>query len=115
MSLNRGETIVTSRPRGLGPLSLRIVAAAAALTIVGTFAAGSASAAPTRGTAADSSASNEAIIAAQVSAYMATYPSISPEAARAAALGESARKAIVVDALKTPATFGGAWFDAPSG
>jgi streptogrisin C len=106
---------VTSISRGLCSRTARVVATAAALTIVGTFAAGSASAAPTRSLAADSSASNEAILSAQVNAYLASYPSMSLEAARAAAVGQDVRKSVVIAALEDSATFGGAWFDAPSG
>ena len=111
----KGEHIVTSISRGFCSRTTRVVVAAAALSVLGSIVAGSASAAPTRGSAADSSASTEAVVAAQVSAYMATYPSISPEAARAAAVGQQVRKDVVTAALEDSATFGGAWFDAPSG
>jgi len=87
----------------------------AALTLIGAAVAGSASAAPARGLAADSTVSNDAVVAAQVNAYFAAFPNISAAAAHAAAVGQEVRKDIVTDALKTPETFGGAWFDAPSG
>lgn len=106
---------MTSSMRGLRPFTTRVVAMTAALALVGGVAAGSVSAAPTRGPGVDTGASEEAVITAQINAYTASYPSISLEAARAAAVGQMARKEIVTAALADAATFGGAWFDAPSG
>ncbi len=48
-------------------------------------------------------------------AYQSVYSGISLDAARTAAVGQGIRKDIVTKALEDPASFGGAWFDAPSG
>jgi streptogrisin C len=66
--------------------------------------------------AADGSADEKAPLDAAISAYQRAYPRISLDAAQRAAEQQDARKALYDELLgKDGATFGGAWFDAPSG
>jgi streptogrisin C len=48
-------------------------------------------------------------------AYLQAYPQLTPAAARAAAAQQAARKQVHAELIKDAASFGGAWFDPPSG
>jgi len=63
---------------------------------------------------ADKAADN-GTTAAAVRAYRAAYPQMSPQAARAAFDGQLARKQVYDAIAKDTNTFGGAWFDPPTG
>jgi streptogrisin C len=85
-----------------------VVAAATAVAVMGMPAA----AAP----AGESPADGIAPLEAAAAAYRTTYPQLSLDQARAAAQGQEQRKAVVAELVERHAdSFGGAWFDAPSG
>lgn len=87
-----------------------------AVSVIGTasaiFVASSAIAVGAEGPAVDQGPPTEAA----VNTYQKVFPQMSGDTARAAAAGEEARKQIVADlSAKNVDTYGGAWFDPPSG
>lgn len=102
----------------LGRNALRLASVSAAVALLGTALAGTSTAALDLPAAdATSTASNaaDAVLQAQVKAYRTTFPGITDAAAVSAATGQMARKDVVAVALADADTYGGAWFDAPSG
>jgi streptogrisin C len=92
--------------RGFSRLAAAAVVGAAATALVGTSAAGAAAPAVDKGAPLD--------VAAQT--YREIYPRMSDGAARAAAAHEDARKQLHTRlASENASTYGGAWFDPPSG
>ena len=65
--------------------------------------------------AADGSVDQQDAITAAVSAYQRAFPKISPDAAKLAASQQDQRKSLYDALARDPATFGGAWFDPPTG
>lgn len=89
----------------------RMTVATVAALAAAALAAGTAQAAP----AGDPGGENSALEAA-VAAYREVYPKITPEAAEAAALGQDARKELYETLVNDDGrSFGGAWFDPPTG
>ena len=87
---------------------IRFQALATAGLAVALLATSAASAA-----AADGSADGKDALDAAISAYQRVYPRITPEAAALAARQQDDRKALY-EAVNGP-SFGGAWFDPPTG
>jgi streptogrisin C len=87
-----------------------VTAAFVGVVVVGLMPA---TAAQARG---EGAADGGSTLAATVSAYQRSYPSMSLSEARAAANGQDDRKAVVAEVIKRHGdSFGGAWYDPPSG
>ncbi|MFY1669964.1 trypsin-like serine protease [Plantactinospora sp. WMMB334] len=110
------STVPRGRLRGL-------TIAVGVTTLIAALLVGPANAAPSDAAPSDAALTGPAVdrgipgaaLETIASAYREAHPEMSPAAARAAAAEQTRRRQLLSKITQDPATFGGAWFDPPSG